>query len=108
MNEMLFEGTKAKYRIEIESPGFDMESDDFTLILQRGTVSKTFSKSDLIDKVVIEDGEEKHQYFLCFNTLDFGPGDITVIVRAFVPDDDFPGGIRLEVDRFRLTNIQGL
>lgn len=108
MKESLFIPTQAKYRIEIESPGFDMATDNFKLTLKRGTVSHEFLKSDLIDKVEIVDGEEKHQFYLCFDTEDFGAGDIIVIVEAYVPDEDFTGGIRKEVDRFRLINAQSL
>ena len=108
MKESLFIPSKAKYRIEIESPGFDMVNDNFELILKRGTVSRTFAKTDLVDKVTLVDGAEQHEYYLCFDTEDFGAGDIIVIVKAYVPDTDFEGGIRLEVDRFRLINAQSL
>lgn len=106
MKDNLFLGAKAKYRIEIESPGFNMETDDFELELKCGIISQTFRKSDLIDKVEVVSGKEKHQFYLCFDTLTFGAGDVVVIVKAYVPDEDFPGGIRLEKDRFRLINIQ--
>lgn len=108
MKEQLFIPTQAKYRIEIESPGFDMARDNFKVTLKRGTVTKEFRKSDLIEKEEIVAGEKKHQFYLCFDTEELGPGDIIVIVEAHIPDKDFTGGIRKEVDRFRLINAQSL
>ena len=102
MKDTLFKGTKVKYRIEIESPGFDMAEDDFKIILKRGTYSETYPKANLIDREV----GDKHEYYLAFDTTPFGPGDIIVTVEAYVPDEDFDGGIRTEIDRFRLVNVQ--
>lgn len=107
MKDRLFKGTKVKYRFEIESPGFDMARDNFKVILSRGSYNDTFEKADFIDKVTIIGEEEKHEYFLCFDTTPFGAGDIIVTVVADVPDEDFgTNGIRTEVDRFRLVNVQ--
>lgn len=106
MKDSLFKGTKAKYRIEVESPGFDMSTDNFTVKLTCGSVSQTFQKSDLIDKVVIENGVSKHEYYVCFDSATFGVGDILVQINAYVPDTDFAGGTRLEIDKFRLINVQ--
>lgn len=102
METPIYVGTKVKYLIEITSSGFDMARDDFDITLKWGTITKFFAKSDLVDTTVIEEGVEKHQYYLCFDTSEFGYGDIMAIVRAYVPDTDFPDGIRLEVDKFKL------
>ena len=104
MKDTLFKGTKVKYRIEIESPGFDMHDDDFTIKLTRGTYSHTYAKTDLIEKLV--DG--KYEYYLCFDTDTYGVGDIIAEIKAYVPDTDFTGDVRLEIDRFRLVNVQPL
>lgn len=102
MGEIVFSGTKVKYLIEITSNGFDMARDDFDITLKWRQNTKFFSKADLVEKVITEEGKEKHQYYLCFDTAEVGYGDIMAIVRAYVPDTDFPDGIRLEVDKFKL------
>ena len=113
MKDTMFSGTKGKYRIEIESPGFDMVRDEFEITLKQGTKSVNYDKADLIDRVIVVGGVEKHEYYFTFNTDPsvspyFSPaGDIIVVVKAYVPDEDFgTNGIRTEVDRFRLVNVQ--
>ena len=51
---------------------------------------------------------QRHNYYLCVDTAEFGTGNITVIVHAYVPDTDFDGGIRDEYDKFTLTNVKPL
>lgn len=108
MRNRTFEGSEKKERIEIVGEGFSMVDDNFDIILRRGNVEKVFNKSDLVDNVVIEDGEEKHEYILCYDTADFGPGQLTCIVKAYVPDTDFPDGFRTEIDKFLLDPIERL
>lgn len=101
-------GSEKKERIEIIGEGFSMVTDDFDIILRRGKVEKVFHKSDIIHKTYVEDGEEKHEFILCYDTQDFGVGPLTCIVKAYVPDTDFPDGIRTEIDKFQLTPIENL
>lgn len=95
-----------KYRLVIESGEFDMVSDDFDVILRRGGYEKTLRKSDLIYKVETIDGKEVHSFYFKVDTEEFGPGDLICIVMAYVPDTDFTGGTRTEVDRFIVTNVE--
>jgi hypothetical protein len=85
-----------------------MVTDDFDVILRRGKVEKTFHKSDLVEEVVTEQGVEKHYFYLCYDTADFGQGQLTCIVKAYVPDTDFPDGFRTEIDKFNLAPIESL
>ena len=82
-------GTEMKFKVEITAAGFSMVDDDFTITLKRGTVTKTFEKSELVYN---QDG-----FFLCFDTSEFGTGVVTAIIRAEVPDNDFEDGYRTEV-----------
>lgn len=97
-----FEGAGLKYLLEINSPGFSMEQDDFEIVLKQNTIEKTIPKSEFIEHVVTENGQEKHEFYFCFDSGLFRPGLITCIVKAYVPDTDFQGGIRLEIDKFDL------
>ena len=104
----MFETGDAKYLIEIESPGFDPARDEFEVILKKGSIQKTYNKSDLVEEIVEEGGQEKHNYYLCLESSDFGKGTIVAVVRAHVPDSDFEKGTRDEVTRFELTNVNAL
>lgn len=108
MKNRTFFGSEKKERIEIVGEGFSMVDDDFDIILRRGKVEKTFNKSDLIHNVTLVGETEQHEFYLCFDTTDFGPGSLTCIVKAYVPDSDFPDGIRTEIDKFELTPIEDL
>lgn len=100
-NNTAFVGTEVKYLVNIESCGFDMVADDFEITIKRGTTSRTFHKNDLIEEVITIP-EEVHNFYLCFDTSYFGPGVLTAIVKAYVPDNDFPDGYRTEIEKFDL------
>ena len=107
-----FNTSDRKYLLEVDAVGFDMETDDFDVVLKRGSKTLTFKKEDLVVEpyTVYENNIsiEKHHYYVCFATDYFGPGDIIVIITAYVPDTDFEAGYRREVDRFTLTNVKAL
>ena len=112
IDDSAFYGTERKFLVEITSPGFDMERDEFEIGLSRGSVQKLFRKSDMVEETytVTEDGVqvEKKNYYLCFDTRDFGKGVITATIFAHVPDTDFDDGIRDEVDEIDLLNVKAI
>ena len=71
-----------------------------------------FHKEDLVVETytVVENNVtiDKNHYYVCFATDYFGPGDITVVITAYVPDTDFESGYRREVDKFTLTNVKAI
>lgn len=101
-----FIGTEVKYLVEIQADGFDMARDDFNITLKLGSKSKTFEKSDLVDDIEMVDGQQKHTFYLVFDSAEFGAGTLVAIIRAYVPDTDYPDNIRTEVDRFDLMVIK--
>lgn len=107
--EKVYLGTMLKFLVEITSSGFDMDRDDFEITLKRSTYSRTFEKSNLIIESYIETigGQpiEKHHYYLCFDTSEFGKGLIQATTKAYVPDEDFDGGIRIEIEKTNLINV---
>ena len=110
-DDSAFSGTKRKYLVEITSPGFDMDAEDFDIILRRGLTERVFHKGDLRVETVTDGTDpniQRHNYYLCVDTAEFGTGNITAIVHAYVPDTDFDGGIRDEYDKFTLTNVKPL
>lgn len=99
INDKIFIGTELKFKVDIEAEGFSMDNDDFNIVIQRRNVKKTFNKEDLVN-----DGEGN--YYVCFDTAEFGVGTISAIVTAYVPDTDFPDGLRTEVYAMDLVNIR--
>ena len=97
---MIYTGTDLKFSIDIKSSGFSMDNDDFEVVLVNGRRKVTLAKDDLVHG---DDG-----WFLCFNSADLGAGDITMIVYAHVPDDDFDDGVRTEVYKDIICHIEGI
>lgn len=97
--EGAFLGTELKFLINIEAGGFSMANDDFTVILRQGSKKKILEKSDLA-----RDSEDN--FYICFDSSEFGVGMIQAIVMAYVPDDDFPDGTRTEVYLMNLVNVK--
>lgn len=112
IDDSAFSGTERKFLVEIESPGFSMETDEFEVALTRGLVQRVFHKRDMIVEpyTVTENGVqvEKINYYLCFDTQDFGNGTLVATIVAHVPDGDFDDGIRDEVEEFDLMLIKNV
>ena len=107
-----FVGTELKYLLEIEAEGFDMDTDFFEVTLKRGSKQLVLHREDMPveEYSVVKDNITivKHHYYVCFDSAYFGTGLITVVVRADVPDADFPDGSRTIIDKFDLINIQSV
>ena len=95
--ESAFYGTELKFLVEIEASGFSMETDDFTVTIKRGTKQRVFAKNELVHL--------DEYYYVCFDTAEFGSGMIQAIVTAYVPDADFPDGLRTEVFAMDLLKV---
>lgn len=87
-----FLGTELKYLLKINSPGFSMATDEFEATVEGNGGGMTFHKSDFPT-------DASGNYYLCFNTRDFGAGPISVTITAHVPDVDFPDNFRDEVTK---------
>lgn len=95
--EKAYLGTELKFLVEIEAGGFSMENDDFTVTIKRGSKQKVFEKADLAR---VDD-----KFYVCFDSAELGSGMIQAIVTAYVPDTDFPDGLRTEVFVMDLLNV---
>lgn len=100
-NDRVFVGTELKFKVEIQAAGFSMERDNFTVTIRRRSHELLFKKEDLVT-----DGEGG--YYVCFDTAEFGPGLINAVVTAYVPDSDFPDGLRTEVLSMDLVIVNKL
>lgn len=98
MNDYIIIGTEVKYLMT--ATGFDMNADDFNVCVYCGGVSKTFAKSDLVFDA------DAGNWYLCFDTTDFRSGTMVATVTAFVPDTDFPDGVRTEMAKYVLGPLK--
>lgn len=98
----IWQGSDLKFLLEIVSEGFDIDNDNYTIVLKRGAKEIVINKSD-----IVVDNEE---HFLCVTKeqLDvLGTGDIYIVTYAEVPDTDFVNtNIRREVDKKKLCNYE--
>ena len=91
----IFIPTEVKFAFKIEADGFSMDDDDFNVVVKGSTGSVTLEKDDCFD-----DGEG-HWYF-AFDSSDVGPGQPVATVTAYVPDTDYPDGLRTEAYKMKL------
>ncbi len=91
----IFVGTELKFALDITADGFDMDNDGWSVTVKGSLGSVRIDKSDCID-----DGESN--WFFTFDSTAVGPGQPVAIVTAYVPDNDFPDGLRTEVDKVNL------
>lgn len=97
----VYQSSDLKFLITINSEGFDMDRDDYTIILKRGNKEIAFDKSD-----IVVDGSN---HYLCIENTklkELGTGDVYIVVYAEVPDSDFEDSMRLEVDKKLLCHIE--
>ena len=97
----IWQGSDLKFLVEITAEGFDIDNDNYTIVLKRGAKEVTINKSDII----VDDDE----HFLCVTKeqlAELGTGDIYIVTYAEVPDPDFvETNIRREVDKQLLCTI---
>lgn len=91
MNDSIIKGTEVKFKVDLSASGFDMDSCDFFFTIYCGGKTLTVHKRDLV-----YDGTD---WYLCFDTSGFNSGTMTVTTTAFIPDSDFPDGLRTEIDK---------
>lgn len=101
---MIYVGTDLKFAIKIECEGFNMLDDNFHIELKNGRRKITVDKGNMI----YDDKEDT--WYLCFDSTELGAGDITMVVYAEVPDQDFidQDFIRTEVYKCTLCHIENV
>lgn len=99
INESYWVGTDLKFAIEIKAEGFDMDDDDYEMMLRCGSKEVAVTKDDIVES---DDGLK----LLLIDTTQFTSGTIRLVVTARVPDDDFETGVRREVGVMDLCTIK--
>ena len=99
-SQRVYLGTELKFKVDISASGFSMDTDSWSVTISCGKHSREFSKSDCISG---DDG-----WFVCFDTTEFGPGMYYAKVTAYVPDIDFNDGIRTEIKKMPLLNVEAV
>lgn len=80
-----FIGTDLKYKLDITATGFDAATDGYSADVYINDV-----EVDNCRIVTNSNGES----FLCIPTEGLTSGVLTLKVTAYIPDTDFPGGVR--------------
>jgi len=112
MNSVIqvIKGTELKYRLDIKADGFSMVTDDFKVELSNSRFYKEILKEDMdveqpdpvsssssSSSSSSEEPEPEPEYYFVFDTEEFGTGEITMKVTAYVPDFAFPDSLRTEI-----------
>ena len=98
-DDEIYIGTELKYIVEIGAAGFSMLNDRFCVDIMRGPNALHFEKDDM-------EVDEQGNWYVCFDSLALGTGKVTAKVTAFVPDTDYPDGLRTEVQKMDLIIIK--
>ena len=96
--ETAYIGEELKYKVVITSQGFSMADDDFSAVAVCGSRKVTYRKQDFLL-------DQEGNYYLAIDTTQFRKGELCLVTYAYVPDSDFPDGLRTEVDKQRLVTL---
>lgn len=94
-----FVGTELKFAFTITAEGFNMNTNDFTIMLMNGRKTKTILKEDCFQ-------DENEDWFFVFDSTELGAGVVSAVFTAFVPDTDFDDEYRTEVAKIDLVFIK--
>lgn len=98
-NNAAYIGEELKYVLTLEAPGFNMNHDEYEIIVSCGKKQIKYTQDD-----IFMDVEGNH--YLVIDTSGFKKGDLYATVYAYVPDTDFPDGKRTEIDRQKLCALK--
>ena len=89
-NEGYYIGSGLKFRVDINVAGFDQEADNYTIDFYCGDKVLHFPKNK------VKQGADG-SFYLPVETDSLEPGQIKIVVTAYVPDSDFDSGHRKEI-----------
>ena len=89
--ERAWVGTGLKFAVTITAEGFDQGEDDWKVVFQCGRNTIELTKADMV-----VEGED---FIATVDTALLGAGTLSATTYAYVPDDDWDGGIRTEIDK---------
>lgn len=103
--ERAWVGTGLKFAITITAEGFSQENDDWKVVFQCGRNTLELTKADMS---ISEDNQGNLTFIANVDTSLLGAGVLSVITYAYVPDEDWDSGYRVEVDKQDILNIKAL
>lgn len=103
-----YKGDEIKFAINLEAPGFDMNTDDFDIEVKSGNTSvkgyKTPPAGTTTPALVIfketqegEGGEATSQWYAIADTATLATGTMRVIATAYIVDANANDGIRKNI-----------
>lgn len=101
----IYKGTEVKFGINLAAPGFDMDTDDFEIMIVSAATSVSGAKGnpDSSSKIRIfsepsdSSGESGSNWYAIAETDTLKTGALKVIAKAYIPDANAADGIRTEV-----------
>lgn len=106
-NENVLLGTDLKIKVELICEGFSMDDNDFDLTLRWNGGSKTYKKTSSSTDENIVKAQDGSGWYLVIETEELSmKGLVTLIATLYVPDTDFPDGIRSEVVKQDLFSVK--
>lgn len=100
--ERAWVGTGLKFAVTITAEGFSQDDDDWKVVFQCGRNSVELTKADMS----ISEDNGNLTYIANVDTSLLGTGDLSVITYAYVPDEDWDDGVRVEVDKQNILHIK--
>lgn len=94
MEEKYYIGTDLKFQITVTADGFDQATDEYKVDLYCGDAYSGCSHITIPSSDIVEDDGD---YFMLVETSRLKPGKLTMVLTAYVEDNDFPAGVRKEV-----------
>lgn len=93
-------GSDFKWAVNMTCEGFSMDDDDWKIVVTRGKNTVEYTKDNSIKD------EQEDQWYITVDTLALGAGQCYITFVAYVPDSDFPDGIRTEIQEYELVNVR--
>ena len=110
---MAYKGTDIKFAVKLTADGFNMDTDDWDLLVVSGRTRFPISKSDcervpaLSDDPDSSDSEEEEgTWYAIVKTDNLAVGQLNVISTAYIVDAAAEGGVRKDVDVAKLTKLE--
>ena len=83
-------GEDLKFKIAISANGFSQSTDNYDIDIYCGEQCLSFNQDDVI--------EDNGNFFLPVPTSNIiTPGTLKMVIKAYVPDQDFEDGYRTEI-----------
>ena len=103
MEENWFTGSDIKVKVELVCEGFDMDLNEWSITVYiNGKKAHTYPKRDCAR-------DDEGGWYCCISRSHLKKnGVLTLAADASVPDDDFPDGVRHEVDKAKIGNYRAI